>query len=144
MKELGLKKEAGCSWIDLGGKVYNFAAGDKLLPESEHIQEMWKNLEEKISRIGYVPDTGSVLHELKEEEKIECLRGHSERLAVSFGLLKTKEGVTLRICKNLRICGDCHNAIRLVSKVVGREIVVRDNRRFHHFRNGLCSCGDYW
>lgn len=144
MKDLCLKKEAGCSWIDLGGKVYNFAAGDKLLPESEHIQEMWKNLEEKISRLGYVPDTGSVLHELKEEEKIESLRGHSERLAVSFGLLKTKEGVTLRICKNLRICGDCHNAIRLVSKVVGREIVVRDNRRFHHFRNGLCSCGDYW
>ncbi|XP_057465241.1 pentatricopeptide repeat-containing protein At1g18485 [Actinidia eriantha] len=144
MRELGLRKDVGCSWIEIGGKFYDFAVGDKKLPESDEIKEMWRRLEEKISRIGYVPDTSSVLHELKEEEKIEILRGHSEKLAISFGLLKTTEGVTLRVCKNLRICGDCHNAIKLVSKVVDRKIVVRDNKRFHHFSNGLCSCGDYW
>ncbi|XP_010257861.2 PREDICTED: pentatricopeptide repeat-containing protein At1g18485 [Nelumbo nucifera] len=144
MNEMGLQKEAGCSWIEVKGKVYNFVAGDDVLPESEEMCRMWQSLEEKIIKIGYVPDTTLVLHELDEHEKEKILRGHSEKLAISFGLLKTTKGVTLRVCKNLRICGDCHNALKLVSKVVDREIVVRDNKRFHHFRHGLCSCGDYW
>ncbi|GAA0170752.1 hypothetical protein LIER_24946 [Lithospermum erythrorhizon] len=61
-----------------------------------------------------------------------------------FGLLNSPNNVPIKVCKNLCICGDCHNAIKLVSKVVQRDIIVRDNKRFHHFKNGLCSCGDYW
>ncbi|KAG7979272.1 hypothetical protein I3843_05G122000 [Carya illinoinensis] len=144
MKENGLQKDAGRSWIEIGGKVYSFVVGDELLSESKEIRNMWKRLEEKISEIGYKPNTDSVLHELSEEEKIEALRGHTEKLALSFGLLKTTKGATLRICKNLRICVDCHNVAKLISKVVAREIVVRDNKRFHLFKDGFCSCGDYW
>ncbi|OMO79409.1 hypothetical protein COLO4_24441 [Corchorus olitorius] len=33
---------------------------------------------------------------------------------------------------------------KLISKLVNREIVVRDANRFHHFKDGVCSCGDYW
>ena len=98
----------------------------------------------KISKMGYRPDTMSVQHDLSEEEKIEQLRGHSEKLALTYGLIKTSEGTTIRVYKNLRICVDCHNAAKLISKVMEREIVVRDNKRFHHFKNGVCSCGDYW
>ncbi|KAK1314724.1 Pentatricopeptide repeat-containing protein [Acorus calamus] len=106
---------------------------------------MWRELEGKISGIGYVADTGCVLHELEEEEeKVEVLRGHSEKLAIAFGLMRVGGRATIRVCKNLRMCGDCHGAAKLVSKVVEREIVVRDNKRFHHFKDGLCSCGDYW
>ena len=101
-------------------------------------------MEKKISKIGYKPDTSCVLHELEEEGKIKILKSHSEKLAISFGLLNTAKGTTLRVCKNLRICVDCHNAIKLVSKVVKRDIIVRDNKRFHHFKNGLCTCGDFW
>uniref|UniRef100_A0A803PN52 DYW domain-containing protein n=1 Tax=Cannabis sativa TaxID=3483 RepID=A0A803PN52_CANSA len=144
MKKIGLQKDAGRSWIELGGKVYSFFAGDDMLPSSMEIRDMWKNLEEKITLIGYVPNTSCVLHELEEEEKIEKLRGHSEKLAISFGLLKTSKGSTIRVCKNLRICLDCHNAAKLISKAFEREIVVRDNKRFHHFKDGLCSCSDYW
>ncbi|GMY15433.1 pentatricopeptide repeat-containing protein At1g18485 [Fagus crenata] len=144
MKDTGLQKDAGRSWIELGGKVYSFVVGDELLSESEEIRYMWRRLEEKISKIGYKPNTDSVLHELREEEKIEVLRGHSEKLAISFGLLNTTKGVTLRICKNLRICVDCHNAAKLISKAAEREIIVRDNKRFHHFKHGFCSCQDYW
>ncbi|RYQ83378.1 hypothetical protein Ahy_B10g102039 isoform C [Arachis hypogaea] len=46
--------------------------------------------------------------------------------------------------KNLRVCADCHMAIKLISKVYDREIVIRDRSRFHHFRGGSCSCKDYW
>lgn len=144
MKERGLQKEAGCSWIELGGNIHSFVVGDNMLPEWEEIRGMWGRLEEQISKIGYKPYTEAVLHELEEEEKVNILRGHSEKLAISFGLLKTTKDLTLRVCKNLRICVDCHNAAKLISKVAEREIVVRDNKRFHHFRDGVCSCGDYW
>lgn len=144
MKEIGLQKDAGCSWIEIGGKVYRFLVGDASLLESKKIRQTWIKLEQKISKIGYKPDTSCVLHELEEEEKINILRGHSEKLAISFGLLNTTKGSPLRVCKNLRICVDCHNAARFISKVVKREIIIRDNKRFHHFSNGFCSCGDYW
>ncbi|XP_054791268.1 pentatricopeptide repeat-containing protein At1g18485-like [Prosopis cineraria] len=144
MKGIGLQKDAGCSWIEVGGKAYRFLVGDASLSESKKIRQTWMKLEKKICKIGYKPDTSCVLHELEEDEKIEILRGHSEKLAISFGLLNTPKGSPLRVCKNLRICVDCHNAARFISKVIKREIIVRDNKRFHHFSNGLCSCGDYW
>ncbi|XP_028757953.1 pentatricopeptide repeat-containing protein At1g18485 [Neltuma alba] len=144
MKGIGLQKDAGCSWMEVGGKVYRFLVGDASLLESKKIWQTWMKLEKKISKIGYKPDTSCVLHELEEDEKIEILRGHSEKLAISFGLLNTTKGSPLRICKNLRICVDCHNAAKFISKVVKREIIIRDNKRFHHFSNGLCSCGGYW
>ncbi|KAK7411296.1 hypothetical protein VNO78_02729 [Psophocarpus tetragonolobus] len=144
MKEIGLHKDAGCSWIEIGGKVYRFLVSDGSLLESKKIQQTWTKLEKKISKIGYKPDTSCVLHELEEQEKIKLLKSHSEKLAISFGLLNTAKGTTLRVCKNLRICVDCHNAIKLVSKVTERDIIVRDNKRFHNFKNGLCTCGDYW
>lgn len=144
MKEVGLQKDAGRSWIELGGKVYSFMAGNTSFTGSKQMQNMWRRLEEKIRKIGYKPNTDSALHELAEDEKIEVLRGHSEKQAICVGLLRTSKGETLRINKNLRICVDCHNAAKLISKVVEREIVIRDNKRFHHLRNGCCSCGDYW
>ncbi|KAK9105276.1 hypothetical protein Scep_022120 [Stephania cephalantha] len=143
MKEMGLKKDVGCSWVEIGSKFYHFKVGDDLLAEWEEIHGMWRTLEQKITKIGYSFDTASVLHELDEEEKVDILRGHSEKLAITYGLLKTK-GVAVRVFKNLRMCGDCHTAAKLVSKVENRVIIVRDNKRFHHFSDGLCSCGDYW
>lgn len=144
MKDLSLQKDAGCSWIELRGKVHSFIAGGNSIPDSDEIRETWDRLEKQIVEIGYTPDSSCVLHELEEVEKIKILKGHSEKLAISFGFLKTKEGTTLRICKNLRICRDCHNAAKFISKAAKREIVIRDNKRFHHFKNGFCSCGDYW
>jgi TPR repeat protein len=33
---------------------------------------------------------------------------------------------------------------KLVSKQWMREIMIRDPNRWHHFKDGHCSCGDYW
>ncbi|CAK7356631.1 unnamed protein product [Dovyalis caffra] len=93
---------------------------------------------------GYVPDTRYVLHDIDQEAKEQALLYHSERLAIAYGLISTPPRIPLRIIKNLRVCGDCHNAIKIMSKIVGRELIVRDNKRFHHFKDGKCSCGDYW
>ncbi|CAF1926607.1 BnaC05g14160D [Brassica napus] len=144
MKEMSLRKDAGCSWIELNGKVFSFVAGESSLDGFEEIKSLWSVLEREIGKMGYRPDTSSVQHDLSEEEKTEQLRGHSEKLAITYGLIRTSEGTTLRVYKNLRICVDCHNAAKLISKVMEREMVVRDNKRFHHFKNGFCSCGDYW
>ena len=113
-------------------------------PRRRQAYEKVRELHELMRAAGYVPDTRYVLHDIDEEAKERALMYHSERLAISFGLISTPPGTTLRVMKNLRICGDCHNAVKIISKIVGREIIVRDNKRFHHFRDGICSCGDYW
>ncbi|KAL5978780.1 hypothetical protein ACLOJK_029897 [Asimina triloba] len=144
MRERGVRKKPGCSWIEYGDKVHRFMAGDASHPQSAEIQELMERLSEKMKKEGYVPDTSCVLHNLKDEEKELLLCGHSERLAIAFGILNTAPGATIRITKNLRVCNDCHEATKYISKIEGREIIVRDFRRFHYFKDGSCSCGDYW
>ncbi|XP_073028360.1 pentatricopeptide repeat-containing protein At3g57430, chloroplastic [Primulina eburnea] len=144
MKVMGVRKEPGCSWIEFDNKVHKFLAGDTTHSQSEELYKFLNQLFERMKRDGYVPDTSCVLHNIDEQEKEILLCGHSERLAIAFGLLNTPPGTTIRVAKNLRVCNDCHVAIKFISNIAGREIVVRDMRRFHHFKNGACSCGDYW
>lgn len=103
-----------------------------------------EKLREAMKQQAYVPDTRYVLHDIDQEAKEQALLYHSERLAIAYGLISTPARTPLRIIKNLRVCGDCHNAIKIMSRIVGRELIVRDNKRFHHFKEGKCSCGDYW
>lgn len=77
-------------------------------------------------------------------KKSHVLCGHSEKLAMVFGILSTPPGTTIRVMKNLRVCVDCHTVTKFISKIAGREIVMRDANRFHHFKDGNCSCGDFW
>ncbi|RVW39110.1 Pentatricopeptide repeat-containing protein [Vitis vinifera] len=93
---------------------------------------------------GYAPDTNEVSLDIDEEEKETTLFRHSEKLAIAFGLLTISPPTPIRIMKNLRICNDCHTAAKLISKAYAREIVVRDRHRFHYFKEGACSCMDYW
>ncbi|KAL7126951.1 hypothetical protein ABFS83_14G221400 [Erythranthe nasuta] len=144
MKETGVRKEPGCSWIESGEKVHKFLAGDTSHPQSEQLYEYLNDLFGRMKREGYVADTSCVLHNVDEQEKENLLCGHSERLAIAFGLLNTPPGTTIRVAKNLRVCNDCHSATKFISRIVGREIVVRDVRRFHHFKDGACTCRDYW
>ncbi|ONK73603.1 uncharacterized protein A4U43_C04F33350 [Asparagus officinalis] len=144
MKDKGVKKEQGFSWMHVKNKVHVFGVDDSVHPQREGVYKMAAKFWEEIKKAGFVPDTGSVLHDIEEELKEELLSRHSEKLAVAFGLISTPEKETLRIMKNLRVCNDCHNAMKFISKVFDREIIVRDATRFHHFRDGFCSCRDYW
>ncbi|XAR58224.1 hypothetical protein NMG60_11026637 [Bertholletia excelsa] len=138
-------KTQGFSLIEHNNVVHKFGAGDKLHPQSEEIYSLLQELAVPMKRLGYVPQTEYVLHDVDgEEAKEDALAYHSERLAIAFGLINTSPGTTLQVTKNLRICGDCHNGIKIISNIVNRVIIVRDMRRFHHFDNGVCSCGDYW
>ncbi|PWA65720.1 tetratricopeptide repeat (TPR)-like superfamily protein [Artemisia annua] len=144
MKEKNLIKEAGCSWIEAENQSHKFYVGDTFHPRVHEIYKELDQLVTDIKKLGYVPDTDFVLHELDEKEKEQYLVQHSEKIAVAFGLISTSKNKPIRVFKNLRVCGDCHTAMKYISVARGREIVVRDSNRFHHFKNGLCSCNDYW
>ncbi|MCD7464038.1 hypothetical protein HAX54_051957 [Datura stramonium] len=94
-------------------------------------------------RAGHVVSTREVFFDVEEEEKEKALFFHSEKMAVAFGLIATDKMTIIRVVKNLRICPDCHAAMKLISASFERQIVIRDHC-FHHFRNGFCSCRDYW
>ncbi|CAK9869700.1 unnamed protein product [Sphagnum jensenii] len=140
----GVKKQAAHTWIEVNNQVHRFVVDDQQHPQLAEIHAELKRLSQQMNDIGYVPDNKFVLHDIEEEEKVLHLCHHSEKLAIGFGLISTPPGTPLRIFKNLRVCGDCHTATKFITKLVGRRIIIRDAKRFHHFENGECSCGDYW
>ncbi|KAG6436382.1 hypothetical protein SASPL_101279 [Salvia splendens] len=143
MKE-GIKKVPGHSLVELGNRVHEFVMGDVSHAQTEAIYAMLSEMTRLLRLEGYAPRTSSVLADIEEEEKETALTYHSEKIAIAFVLINTPPRTPIRITKNLRVCGDCHLAIKLLSKIFERDIVVRDVSRFHHFRDGACSCKDYW
>ncbi|KAL6843681.1 hypothetical protein ACP4OV_026252 [Aristida adscensionis] len=133
MRDKGIKKNPGYSWMEVENKVHVFKADDISHPQVIAIRRKLDELMEKIAHLGYVR-TDSPRSEIH----------HSEKLAVAFGIMSLPDWMPVHIMKNLRICDDCHTVIKLVSSVTGREFVIRDAMRFHHFKGGSCSCGDYW
>lgn len=133
MRDKGVKKKPGNSWIEVQNKVHVFTADDGSHPQIFAIKKEIKDLIEKIVGVGYA-----------KTEASEMAMYHSEKLAVVYGLMTLPEWMPIHVMKNLRICTDCHSVIKLISTVTGRELVVRDAVRFHHFREGVCSCGDHW
>lgn len=144
VKDQRLKKTPGWSSIEIGNKVHVFFTGSHSHSKCREIYAELGVLMSRIKTLGFVPDLSCVLQDVEEDEKDGILSGHSERLAMAFGMISTKPGTALRIFKNLRVCVDCHNASKLISMVTEREIIVRDSSRFHHFKDSVCSCGDYW
>lgn len=144
MKDVGIKKGAGCSWISVKNRVHVFQAKDTSHERNSDIQAMLAKLKREIKAAGYIPDTNFALYDLEEEERESEVSYHSKKIALAFALIVVPPGVPIRITKNLRICVDCHSAIKFISGIVGREVIVRDNNRFHHFRDDQCSCRDYW
>ncbi|XP_074559450.1 putative pentatricopeptide repeat-containing protein At3g08820 [Curcuma longa] len=144
MKEKGIQKTPGCSWVELKGIIHEFHVGDTSHPLAKEVYFKLDELDKKLKEKGYMPTTEVVLFDIEEEEKELSVGHHSEKLAIAFCLISTEPEDTIRVVKNLRICNDCHAAIKLISDITKREIVIRDNNRFHCFKDGCCSCNDYW
>jgi len=139
-------KTPGISTVQIDGKPHNFKVNERDHPHITEVLEAYQDLLEKMKAFGYKIDKSHLLHDLKEEQEIEeHLCGHSEKLAIMYGILKTGPEQKIRVTKNLRVCPDCHTATKFISKVTGRAISVRDASRWHHYTpDGNCSCGDYW
>ncbi|KAL9275189.1 Pentatricopeptide repeat-containing protein, partial [Drosera capensis] len=117
MKEKNFEVQvAGYSSIEVNGHVHRFTMGDWSNPEAEAIREVLHEMNEKVLATGHKPDLSSVLHDIGDEEKGKDLVEHSERLAIAYGLMKIKAPGTIRIVKNLRVCDDCHEVTKTISK----------------------------
>ncbi|XP_021746376.1 putative pentatricopeptide repeat-containing protein At3g15130 [Chenopodium quinoa] len=148
VRKKGLRKEAGQSWVEIDKKVHFFYGGDDTHPLTDKIHDLLKELERRLKQeLGYSQEIRFALHDVEEESKVENLRLHSEKLAIGLALLcggKEENTKVIRVFKNLRVCGDCHEFIKGLSKVLEKVFIVRDANRFHKFQDGVCSCGDYW
>ncbi|KAG9157275.1 hypothetical protein Leryth_004933 [Lithospermum erythrorhizon] len=149
MGSLGIRKEPGLSWTKIGQQVHEFASGGRQHSQGEAIRAYTKGFVAKLKELGYNPDTSLPSQDVEDEHKEEQLYYHSEKLALVFTLMNAPNksdcstGVT-KIMKNIRSCLDCHNFMKYASALVQKEIIVRDSNRFHHFKEGSCSCNDYW
>ncbi|KAI3727046.1 hypothetical protein L1987_66854 [Smallanthus sonchifolius] len=140
LKKKGLRMLPACTWIDVKKQQHMFISGDKSKSHVQIIRNL-KKLMLKIADHGYVPKKNSLLPDVDEQQMSLY---HSEKLAVSYGLINTTSSTPLHLVQSHRICDDCHLAVKLMAKATGRVIVVRDASRFHRFEDGKCSCGDYW
>ncbi|XP_027344007.1 pentatricopeptide repeat-containing protein At5g40410, mitochondrial [Abrus precatorius] len=144
MKTKVLTRNPGCSFIEHENKIHRFVVDDYSHSDSDKIHKKLEELMRKIQEVGFVSETEPILHDVDEEVKTDMINKHSEKIALAYGLLVSRADVPLVIVKNLRICRDCHNTAKFTSLVEKRTIIIRDSKRFHHFSDGLCSCGDYW
>ncbi|KAL6971554.1 Pentatricopeptide repeat-containing protein [Sarracenia purpurea var. burkii] len=145
MKHRGVLKERGYSRVELNnGRIHKFLMADRNHKEADEIYAKLDEVVGELKLLGYAPNTCDVLVDLDEDEKKEVVLWHSEKLALCYGLMEAEKGSCIRIIKNLRICEDCHAFMKLVSKVYQRSIIVRDRTRFHYYKDGVCSCKDYW
>ncbi|GMH15938.1 hypothetical protein Nepgr_017779 [Nepenthes gracilis] len=138
MRERGLIVDPGCSWIEVKGKVHAFLSGDDFHPQIKEINAVLGQFYQKMRAVGF----SEAEIDSKDDSKAEVFCGHSERLALAFGLINTAPGMPVWVTKNLYMCERCHNTMKFISKVVKREISVRDTEQFHHFKDGYCSCRD--
>ncbi|CAN1230113.1 Pentatricopeptide repeat-containing protein DOT4, chloroplastic [Linum grandiflorum] len=140
----GLKKHPGCSWIADEKRVHVFVAGDSSHPEIRPIEALLEEIRNKMKEEGFSPKLRYALRNGDDAEKEMALCGHSEKLAMAYGMLNLPPRTVIRVFKNLRICRDCHETAKFVSKSYGKEIIVRDSNFFHHFKDGSCSCRGFW
>lgn len=144
MKDKGLQKTVAGTMIEHNGKTYQFTNYDHSHPESNIIYYSLDIISRKISEDLYVHSISKFRPANIKRRRANSSTYHSVRVAICFGLLNTAIGHPILVRKNVRICEDCHTAVKNISTVTNREIVVGDSKIFHHFRDGRCSCKDYW
>lgn len=141
MRQNGLMVDPGCSWVEVKGKVHAFLSGDYFHPQLDEINGVLEGFYLKMKEAGF-GGQGNTPLDILEASKADIFCGHSERQAIAFGLINTVPGMPIWVTKNLYMCQSCHDTVKFISKVVRREISVRDAEKFHHFKGGSCSCMD--
>ncbi|CAL4895129.1 unnamed protein product [Urochloa decumbens] len=145
MKARTLNTRPGWSWIQIEQSIHVFEVEGKPHPDTAEIYEELIRLVFQIRKAGYVPDTSCIAYNVPEEEKEKLLLSHTEKLAITYGLIHSDASrVPIRVIKNTRMCNDCHEVAKHISAICDRQIILRDADKFHHFTSGKCSCNDCW
>lgn len=144
MRQRGLEKTVGCSFVETNCRLYRFINQDRSHVETNTIYAVLDIILRKIGEDKYVHSITKFRPLDLKRKRASSAESHSVRLAICFGLISTKLRSPVVVRKNTRICDDCHSAAKKISEMTKREIVVGDSKVFHHFIDGSCSCGDYW
>ncbi|KAL0490580.1 pentatricopeptide repeat-containing protein [Acrasis kona] len=141
-----IKRIPGISTTTINNQLFEFRVGDQLHPASDQIKTELNRLRHVIkTKYGYNPDLSCATRKFDTQEQIENhLWEHSEKLALAANLVLSKPNDRIRITNNLRMCKDCHQAVKNISMEVDRTIEIRDANRWHVFYNGKCSCKDVY
>ncbi len=145
----GIVKFPGISWTETNDEeIHEFIAHDTRHQQTKEIYEELKLMSERLKQDGYIGDQRWITSDRGFNEDRNPLDSHSERLALAYQLfLRRKESINepIQITKNLRICGDCHEVFKRMTRLhEGLIILVRDRARQHKFAQGKCSCHDYF
>ncbi|XP_061996617.1 pentatricopeptide repeat-containing protein At4g01030, mitochondrial [Rosa rugosa] len=144
MRKVGVKHSPVWSWTQIDQKIHMFCAEGKPHPDLGEIYFELYHLVSEMKKLGYEPDISCVHQNIDAVEKKKMLLSHTEKLAITYGLMKLKNGEPIRVVNNTRVCSDCHTAAKYMSVVRKCEIFLKDGTRFHHFREGKCTCNDCW
>ncbi len=90
-----MKKQPGCTWIEVNNEVHTFVVDDQDHPQMIEIHAELQRLSGLMHDAGHVTCTKFVLHDVEEEEKVFHLCHHSEKLAIAFGLINTAPSTPL-------------------------------------------------
>jgi len=118
LKEInGAHKIPGISTIEINGECHSLVASDDSHPMYHQIMDKLREVAKKLLDNDYKFDLSWCTSPtaLTEEAKIDALCKHSEKLAICLGLILTPPKTTLHITNNLRVCGDCHSATKLIN-----------------------------
>ncbi|CAF1560360.1 unnamed protein product [Adineta ricciae] len=145
MNQSGIGKKVGLSWTEVNGEIVEFRVKDRRHPRTKEIYDELHRIEKELIEHGHKFDASWITREMMPDETVaSILNSHSERLALAYHFIQRPVPSHIQIVKNLRICGDCHGAIKLISKIRRCEILIRDANRIHHFSDGKCSCNDHF
>lgn len=134
------KESLGWSWIEHKNTVHSFVGGT-------HSQQIYEVMHSWIKCIGVKSKRSDSSNGLpvEEEESEESSGVHSEKLAFAFALSKfSGASQCIRVVKNTRMCKCCHETAKYISNTCHCEIYLSDSKCLHHFKEGHCSCNDYW
>lgn len=142
-QEWGQRK--GTSEVYVDGKVYVFQSGagiDDIYYHNED-EALYREIDGKLKEIcGQLKEQYGFEHDYKMLTR-QCegdgvkgaeLRRHAEKQALAFLLLKTDSETPLVIKNTMRICTDCHEFMRLASRLTNRCITIVDPNRVHTFK----------
>lgn len=129
----------GSSWIETRGNIIEFASGQVVIEQvSSKLMEVGMKMEE----LGYMTDNCNWLHNSVDHYGANF--HHTELIALAYGLVFLPQGTPVRVFKITQMCRDSHSACKFLSTFLGRDIVIKDSSKFHHFKHGACSCKDKW
>ncbi|CAF1102803.1 unnamed protein product [Rotaria sp. Silwood1] len=146
LHQIGKNKIVGITWTAPKGEVVRFKTHDNSHPQSKEIYVEIARMSVELKENGHQYDSRWITREINDDESIESiLCSHSEKLAIAFNFIQQAIPNVIQVTRNLRICGDCHSAVKLIAKLRQRPIIIRDTNRFHHFdTSGQCSCQDHF